>query len=49
MQCHTYAGNINTNLKVKLDLTLPEISAIHVVTWKCHVDESAKYRYDTIL
>ena len=38
-----------TNIKVKIDFTLPEISAMNVVMWKCHVDDSAKGRYDMIL
>ena len=49
IQWHTQAGNINTNHKVKVDFTLPALSAKNVVTWKCHVYESAKGRYDMIL
>ena len=49
MQCHTQSGNITTNIKVKLDFTLPTLSATNVVTWKCHVDDSSKGRYDMIL
>ena len=37
------------NLKVEVDFTLPVLSATNVVTWKCHVDDSAKGRYDMIL
>ena len=48
MQWHMQAGNITTNLKVKLDLTLTALIAMNVVTWKCHVDDSAKGRYDMI-
>ena len=48
MQWHTQAGNITTNLKVKLDFTLPALIATNVLTWKCHVDESAKGIYDMI-
>ena len=44
MQWHTQAGNITTNLKVKVDFTLPELSATNAVTWKCHVDNSTKGR-----
>ena len=29
--------------------TLTELSATKIVTWNCHVDDSAKGRYDTIL
>ena len=49
MQWHTQAGNISTNPKVKIDFTLPTISATNVVTWIFHMDESAKGRYDMIL
>ena len=42
MQWNTQAGNITTNLKVKIDFTLPALSATNVVTWNCHVDDSAK-------
>ena len=49
MQWHTKAGSINTNLKVDVDFTLPELSAMNVITWKFHVDDSAKGRYDMIL
>ena len=49
MQWHTQARNITTNLKVKVDFTLPAISATNVVTWKCHMDESSKGINDMIL
>ena len=49
MQWNTQAGNITTNLKVKVDFTLPALSATNAVTWNCHVDDSAKGRYDIIL
>ena len=49
IQWHTQAGNITTNLKVKVYFTLPRLRAMNVVTWKCHVDDSAKCRYDLIL
>ena len=49
IQWHTQAGNITTNLKVKLDFTLPALSAMNVVMWKFHVDDSSKGRYDMIL
>ena len=45
----TQAGNITSNIKVKVDFTLPELSATKFVTWNCHVDDSAKGRYDMIL
>ena len=49
MQWNTQAGNITTNLKVKVDFTLPALSTTNVVTWNCHVENSAKGRYDMIL
>ena len=49
MQWHTQAGNITTNLKVKVDSTLPALSAMDVVTWGYHVHESAKGRSYLIL
>ena len=49
MQWHTQAVNVNTNLKVKVDITLPALSATNVVRRKCHVDGSSKVRNDMIL
>ena len=49
MQWHTQAGNITTNIKVEVDFTLPALSATNVVMWKCHMDDSAKGRYDIIV
>ena len=49
MQWHTQAGKITTNLKDKIDFTLPEISPKEIVMWYFHVDESAKGGYDMIL
>ena len=49
MLCHTQAGNITNNLKVKIDLTSPELSAKKIVTWNCHADSSSKGRYDMVL
>ena len=49
MQCHTQARNVTTNLEIKVDFTLPAISATDVVMCKCHVDEFDKGRYDMIL
>ena len=49
MQWHMQAGNITTNLDIKVDFSLPALSAMNVVTWKYHVGESAKGRYGMIL
>ena len=49
MQWNTQAGNITTNMKVKIDFTLPEISVAKILTWNCHMNDSAKGRYGMIL
>ena len=49
MQWHMQAGNITTSLKVRLDFTLPALSTTNFVTWKFHMYDSAKDRYDMIL
>ena len=49
MQWHTQNINITTNFKVKVDFTLPALSATNAVMWKCHVDDSAKSRHNMIL
>ena len=49
MHWHMQAANMTTNLRVESDFTLPEFSAMNVVIWKCHMNESAKGRYDMIL
>ena len=49
MQWHTQDRNITTNLKVKVYFALPALIAINVMTWKCHVDDSGKGRYNIIL
>ena len=36
IQCHTQVGHITTNLKVKINFTLPRLSATKTVTWNCH-------------
>ena len=49
MQWYKKARNVTTNLKVEVNFTLPVISTTNVVTWKFHVDDSPKGRYDMIL
>ena len=49
MQWYTQARNVTTNIKVEMDFTLPALSTTNVMTWKFHVDDSAKGRYDMIL
>ena len=49
MLWHTQTGNIINSLKVKLDFTLPTLGTTNVITWECHMDDSAKGRYDMIL
>ena len=49
MQWNTQAGNITTNLKVKVYFTFTALRVKNIVTWKCHVDDSAKGIYDMIL
>ena len=48
IQRQTQAGNITTNLKVDLNITLPVFSATEIMTWECYVDESAKGIHNTI-
>ena len=49
MQKHAQVGNITTNMRVKIDFTLPELSATIIVAYNFHVNESTKGRYDIIL
>ena len=49
MQWHTQAGNITINHKVEVGFTLPSLSATNFVTCQCHIDDSAKVRYNMIL
>ena len=48
MQPQTQAGNITTNTKFKIYSTLPEFSLTKIATCNCHVNVSAKIRYDMI-
>ena len=45
MQWNIQAVNITTNLQIKVYFTLPALSASNVVTWNCHMYDSAKSRY----
>ena len=49
MQWYAHTGNITTNLRVKIYFTLTTLSAKTVVTWKCHMYDSANGGYDMIL
>ena len=49
MRWHTQYGNITTSIKVIVYFALPELSVTNVMTWKYHVYDSAKGRYDMIL
>ena len=49
MQCHMQSGNITTNLKFKIEFSLPDLSATRILTWNFHVDDSAKVRYYVVL
>ena len=49
MQWHTQAGIITTNIKVKIDFTLTELSAKNIMTWDFYVGDSAKGGYAVIL
>ena len=49
MQCHTQSGRITFNIKVGIDFTLLQTSVTKILTWKFHVHDSAKGRYDMIL
>ena len=46
---HTSRKNKTPNVKVIVDFTVPTLSATNIVTLTCHVDNSAKDRYDMIL
>ena len=49
MKWHTQARSINTDIKIKIDLTLPGISATKIVMWNFHVVEYDKGRYNMTL
>ena len=43
------AGKITTNIRVKIYITLPELSAEKIMAWYCHVNDSYKGRYYMVL
>ena len=47
--CQIKAGNIKTNQKVWVSFFLPEFSAVQIVMWKLHVDDSSERRYVRVL
>ena len=49
MQWNTQSGNVAKSMRVKIDFTLHELRVTNIVTRNCHVDESAKGRYEMIL
>ena len=49
MQWHTQEGCIATNIKVKIDFTLPELSATRTLMQNFHVDDSTEGIYYVIL
>ena len=49
VQWHMQSGNITTNIKLQIYFTLSEFSAMKIVTWNFHVDESDKITHDMIL
>ena len=49
VQRHTQAGNIITNIKVKIYFTLLELRATKIMMWDCRLDYFTKGRYDMIL
>ena len=48
MQWRTQVDKITTNIRVKIDFTLPELSAIKTMTCNWHMDESSKGIHDNI-
>ena len=48
IKLHTQTGNLTTNLKAKIYLTLSEFSATNIDMWECHLYDFTKGRYDMI-
>ena len=49
MQWYMQSCSTTSNIKVKIDFTLYEISATKIMTWNFNVDDSSKGVYDMIL
>ena len=49
IQWNAQSGNITANINIKVNFTLPALNAMNVVTWKFHMDDSAKGRYHFLL
>ena len=49
MQWYMQSCSTTTNLNIKIDFVLPELSTTKIVAWNCHADESAKVIYSMIL
>ena len=42
-------GNITTNINFNIGFTFPELIAMKILTWSCHVGDYVLVRYYTIL
>ena len=49
MQWHIQDDNITTKIEFEVDFALSALIATNFVTWKFHVDEFAKGRYDIMV
>ena len=49
IQWKTQLGNLIDNHKVNTNFYLPELSKTNILTWDCHVDDSAEIRCDVIM
>ena len=41
--------NFTKTFMVKVEFSLPVLSATKIVTWKCHMDDSLSGRYDMVI